>query len=52
MKTKEDLLAQLQAELDAALDKRRVAYEMWQKAGEELEAIREKIARYADEKKI
>lgn len=52
MKTKADLLAQLQSELDAALNKRRVAYEMWLKAGEELEAVRQKIAQYADEKKI
>lgn len=52
MKTKEDLLKQAQAELDAALNKRRVAWEMWVKAGQELETVRLKIARLADEKKI
>ena len=52
MKTKENLLQQAQAELDAALDRRRVAWMMYVQAGEELEAVRRKIARMSDEKKI
>ena len=52
MVTKDDQLRQAQAELDAALNKRRVAWEMWIKAGQELEMVRLKIARLADEKKI
>ena len=52
MKTKEDLLKQLQTELDAAMDKRRTAWIMYVEAGKELEAVRMKIARYADERKI
>ena len=52
MQTKEDLLRQAQAELDAALDKRHTAWLMYVQAGQELEAVRQKIARLADEKKI
>ena len=52
MQTKADLLKQAQAELDAALNKRRVAWETWVKAGQELEEVRIKIARLAEDKKI
>ena len=43
MKTKNDLLKQAQNEVDAALKKRNLAWEMWQEAGKELAAARMKL---------
>lgn len=51
MKTKEDKLKQAQAEVDAALAKRNVAWRMWIEAGEELAKARMKLGEIADGRK-
>lgn len=51
MKTKEDKLKQAQAEVEAALAKRNVAWRMWIEAGEELAKARMKLGEIADGRK-